>query len=111
GGSGTTFSDEFSTQATFSGSAQLAMANSGDDTNDSQFFITDSNLSLVFNDSSAHEDPPASLNFNHTIFGQMVSGYGVFNKLMLTPVTNCSGTASDTCAPVSTVHINAASIV
>ena len=40
GGSGVTFDDELTPELQFTGSGLLAMANSGSDTNDSQFFIT-----------------------------------------------------------------------
>lgn len=110
GGSGVTFSDEFKSSLTFDGFGQLAMANSGDDTNDSQFFITDSNLSLVENASSPNENPPRSLTFQHTIFGQLVSGFDTFNKIMLTPVHNNPSTGEKS-SPDSAVTINTASIV
>ena len=82
GGTGLDFDDEFSELLTFTGFGQLAMANSGDDTNDSQFFITDPmlNLNMVsFNDTPA---PPRHLNFNHAIFGQLVDGYDLMNHIM-----------------------------
>src|SRR5205807_158028 len=47
GGSGTKFNDEFKTDLTFTSNGLLAMANSGDDTNDSQFFITAVDESLA----------------------------------------------------------------
>ena len=58
GGPGFEFDDEFHPDAVFTGRYQLAMAKSGDDTNGSQFFVTDSS--------------PRHLDFNHTIFGQLV---------------------------------------
>jgi cyclophilin family peptidyl-prolyl cis-trans isomerase len=54
------FPDEFNAQLVFNGKYQLAMAKSNDDTNDSQFFIT--------------YGQPRFLDFQHTIFGQLVSG-------------------------------------
>ena len=60
GGPQFTFSDEFNAATIFSGTGQLAMANSGKDTNGSQFFIT--------------EGAQRSLDFNHTIFGQLLRG-------------------------------------
>lgn len=54
------FADEFVQQLAFTGKGQLAMANAGDDTNSSQFFITTGS--------------PRFLDFQHTIFGQLVSG-------------------------------------
>ena len=60
GGPQFTFDDEFNAATIFSGTGQLAMANSGKDTNGSQFFIT--------------EGQQRALDFNHTIFGQLVRG-------------------------------------
>jgi peptidylprolyl isomerase len=65
GGPGYKFEDE-----SFSGEylrGTLAMANSGPNTNGSQFFITTADTSW--------------LNMHHTIFGKVVSGYGVVEKI------------------------------
>lgn len=61
------FDDEFVQQLTFTGKGQLAMANSGDDTNSSQFFVT--------------TGQPRFLDYNHTIFAQLVSGSDVVTKM------------------------------
>jgi cyclophilin family peptidyl-prolyl cis-trans isomerase len=88
GGSGVDFDDEFDPSLQFTGRGLLAMANSGDDTNDSQFFITESN--------------PRHLDFDHTIFGQLVEGEATREKISnlptdandrpLSPVTTTSVT-------------------
>lgn len=101
GGSGVALDDEFVKTLTFTGFGQLAMANSGDDSNDSQFFITDDDLSL----DDPMRLPPQHLNFNHTIFGQITRGFDVLAKIMETPV------ASSNNKPLSNVVINAATVI
>lgn len=86
GGSGTDFSDEFNTAATFNSRGLLAMANSGDDTNDSQFFIVDTDLSLA--------QMPQHLNFDHSVFGILTSGFDTFNKIMTTPKSGSTPTTA-----------------
>lgn len=71
GGPGYMFEDEF-TPAEFDGPGILAMANSGPDTNGSQFFIT-------------HAATPW-LNGAHTIFGTVTEGMEVVNKIAETEV-------------------------
>lgn len=61
------FSDEISEKAKFDKPGVLAMANSGPDTNGSQFFIT--------------VKPAPGLNGRHTIFGEVTSGLEVVNKI------------------------------
>ncbi|HEX2973802.1 MAG TPA: peptidylprolyl isomerase [Tepidisphaeraceae bacterium] len=70
-GSGTapfTFNDEFDLNSLFTGKGQLAMAKSSDDTNGTQFFITGA--------------PVRHLDYNHTIFGQLVDGFDVFQSIV-----------------------------
>ncbi|MEZ6092792.1 MAG: peptidylprolyl isomerase [Pirellulaceae bacterium] len=67
GGPGYQFADEFDSSLTFDGAGVLAMANSGANTNGSQFFITYS--------SQTH------LNNVHTIFGHVASGQSVVDAL------------------------------
>jgi peptidyl-prolyl cis-trans isomerase A (cyclophilin A) len=69
GGPGYKFDDEFSDDLQFDQVGRLAMANSGPRTNGSQFFIT------------VAETP--WLNNRHTIFGQVVSGMEIVEKISL----------------------------
>ena len=64
---GKEFEDEFSNDAVFSKPGMLAMANRGPNTNGSQFFITTAETSW--------------LNHKHTIFGEVVKGYDVVQKI------------------------------
>jgi cyclophilin family peptidyl-prolyl cis-trans isomerase len=66
GDPGYRFEDEFS-DLTFDKAGLLAMANSGPDTNGSQFFIT--------------YDATPHLNNLHTIFGQVIEGMDVVNAI------------------------------
>ncbi|AKQ68874.1 Peptidyl-prolyl cis-trans isomerase [Myxococcus hansupus] len=67
GDPGYRFEDEFQSGRTFNKKGLLAMANAGPGTNGSQFFITTST--------------PDYLNNRHTIFGEVVSGYDVVEKI------------------------------
>lgn len=68
GGPGYKFPDEFVTDLNFDKPGKLAMANSGADTNGSQFFITIAETEW--------------LNQKHTIFGEVVYGQDVVNKTL-----------------------------
>ena len=68
---GEPFEDEFSLSYTFDSPGVLAMANSGPNTNQSQFFIT-----VV---------PTPWLNIKHTIFGKVVKGMDVVNAISEVP--------------------------
>jgi peptidyl-prolyl cis-trans isomerase A (cyclophilin A) len=67
GGPGYKFEDEFHKNLKFDKSGRLAMANSGPNTNGSQFFITTA--------------PTTWLDGNHSIFGQVVQGQDIVDKI------------------------------
>ena len=88
GGPGYSFDDE-----TFTGSytrGVIAMANSGPNTNGSQFFIM-------------HED--YNLPKNYVIFGKVVSGISVVDKIADSEVTSNRGEMSKPVAPISITSI------
>ena len=68
---GKPFEDEFNSKATFDSTGILAMANSGPDTNGSQFFIMQADNALPN---------------NYSIFGHVVSGMDVVDAIAATPV-------------------------
>ncbi|NOJ94578.1 peptidylprolyl isomerase [Corallococcus sp. CA049B] len=71
GDPGYRFEDEFKSNRDFDKKGLLAMANAGPGTNGSQFFITTST--------------PQFLKGRHTIFGEVVKGYDVVEKIANTP--------------------------
>ena len=91
GGPGFQYDDEFNPEAIFSGVGQLAMANSGKDTNGSQFFVT--------------VGPQRSLDFDYTIFGQLERGFDVLNAINTVPTNPTNN------RPLTPVVITSASIV
>ena len=90
GGPGYKFQDEFSKDLKFDKPGKLAMANSGPNTNGSQFFITVAATDWLTN--------------HHTIFGEVVKGYDVVEKIV-----NVTRDRSD--RPSTPVLMNAVRIV
>jgi len=86
---GKPFEDEVTPSATFDGPGILAMANAGPNTNGSQFFITCAKTPW--------------LNMRHTIFGEVVSGLDVVQK-----IENTATGAND--RPIAQQKINRAYI-
>ena len=84
------YDDEFNPLAIFSGNGQLALANSGKDTDGSQFFITVA--------------PFRSGDFVYTIFGQLLRGFNVLSSINNTVVDANS-------RPLADVIITNASLV
>jgi cyclophilin family peptidyl-prolyl cis-trans isomerase/glutaredoxin len=82
--------DEFSLNLQHNREGVLSMAKAGDDSGSSQFFIT--------------AGPTRHLDFNHSIFGQLLEGFGVRAGIARVPVN-----ANDrplTTSPLSAVTIN-----
>lgn len=67
---GRDFEDEFNANLRFNRKGLLAMANRGANTNTSQFFITVA--------------PTSFLNDKHTIFGEVIEGYDIVEKIVNT---------------------------
>ena len=89
GGPGYKFADEFDPSLTFEKPFMLAMANSGVNTNGSQFFIT--------------TVPTTWLNGKHTIFGKVIEGMDIVTAISNTP-TNQSD------QPVKQITLNSVTI-
>ncbi len=95
----TPFADEFVQSDAFTGTGQLAMANAGADTNDTQFFITTGS-------------PNDLLSYHHTIWGQLVSGQDTLTQLTQVAKEvdpNQSG-STDVSFPINPVTINTATL-
>ena len=73
---GSPFEDEVTPEAAFDKPGLLAMANSGPNTNGSQFFITTARTPW--------------LNMRHTIFGEVISGYDVVERIENSPTDSSS---------------------
>ncbi len=84
------FDDQFHLDLQHNRTGVLSYAKSSDDTNDSQFFIT--------------EGPQRFLDFNHSVFGQLVEGEPVREAISNTAVVDSGG------RPVNDVIIESATI-
>jgi peptidyl-prolyl cis-trans isomerase A (cyclophilin A) len=93
-GPGYTFRDEFDATLRHDAAYVVSMANSGKQTNGSQFFIT--------------VEPTKWLNDVHTIFGHVTAGTSVIDQINATPTTGSSGTPAD--RPLTPISIRSISI-
>src|SRR5262249_19774567 len=75
------YDDEFNPRALYSGNGQLALANSGKDTDGSQFFVT--------------IGPQRFLDLGYTLCGQLLRGFNVLTNVGTTPTNGASRPLSD----------------
>jgi peptidyl-prolyl cis-trans isomerase A (cyclophilin A) len=75
------YDDEFHPRALFSGNGQLALANSGKDTDGSQFFVT--------------VGPQRFLDFGYTLCGQLLRGFPALTNIINTPTDSGSRPLAD----------------
>jgi cyclophilin family peptidyl-prolyl cis-trans isomerase len=97
GGPGYNFKIETSPKATFDGPGVLAYANSGPDTNGSQFFVTLTSTPQLNPTSSA----------SYTIFGNVTKGMNVVQKIGSVPTVTgpaCAG-STEACSPSDPIFI------
>jgi len=99
GGPGYQFDNEISKQVTFADAGMLAYANSGVDTNGSQFFITLAPLPAL--------DPTADASY--TIFGKVTKGMDVVQKMGAVPVSDPTGSGQAS-TPTQPVYIDSVTI-
>jgi peptidyl-prolyl cis-trans isomerase A (cyclophilin A) len=90
GGPGYQFDDEIVDKLKFDEPGLLAMANSGEDTNGSQFFIT--------------LNRPKHLNGIHTIFGEVVDGMDVVREINAIPTDAADAPAQPVYIERVTIH-------
>ena len=77
--------DEFNAAAVFNSGGLLAMANTGaPNSGSSEFFVMAPNVPLA-------NEPQYPLNFNYTVFGQILTGQDIYNDILNIPTTSSNG--------------------
>ena len=94
--------DEFNSALTFNSPGMLAMANAGPNTGSSEFFITAPGISQT-------SMPNSNWDFQYAVFGQLTSGFNIYNDILNTPLTSSPASGEDS-FPASTVKITGASV-
>jgi cyclophilin family peptidyl-prolyl cis-trans isomerase len=108
---GVLLDDEFNSSLTYTSPGLLAMASKGPDTADAEFFITAI-------DQAGSTTPvtlatmPQSLDFRYSIFGQLVSGFDTFEKIMSAHVvSNGDPNHPEISSPDPAITITSASLI
>ena len=94
GGPGYRFADELPREKNYD-TGTLAMANAGPNTQGSQFFIV-------------HASPRAGLAKDYTIFGKLIEGMDVLDKIAKSPVK--ASPSGETSVPTQDIHITSVTI-
>lgn len=87
--------DEFHPDLQHNREGVLSFAKAGDDTNNSQFFIT--------------EGPTRNLDFNHSVLGQLVEGFDVREAISRIP-TEFDANGNNTGRPLTPIRINSVEV-
>ena len=94
--------DEYNSALTYNSPGLLGLANAGPDTGSSEIFILAPGVA-----SSAEAN--SSWNFQYSIFGQLTSGFDIYNDVLNTQITTNPQSGEDS-SPVTPITITGASI-
>ena len=104
------FETEINSNYQFNSPGLLAMANaSSSDSNNSQFFITDTNLPLTGGTANIETNLEAQLNDKYSIVGILTSGFDIYQKIITTTVTAQADGGEDS-SPTEPITITSATV-